>query len=369
MTDGDALRRTVVAAPDDDTPRLIYADWLDENSQSERATFIRRQVEAARAEPFSLQARTVETAANNLLEKYQRNWSRHLDEFDSESPRFKRGFIEHVDVEPTTFVKSNASILGVEPIQSLRIVRPETEAFDYISLVPVFELPQLQRIRHLEFLTRTLGFLDDEYVGLTRSPHLAQIQKLSLRGNPILPHWLSVILGSAAFPNLTALDIAEIPNLGPALLSAVNKANHRTLKQLDVSGVVFTSELLQRILTHPCLQNIEELRLGFSGFNNEPGPLFHLDVGWVIPWDRLVVLDLAGQRLGDGAVQAIVSRDDTRALRWLGLSKNDLKSEAVRLLLNSKHLSLNYLDVRGNSFTPSAIAALQRRFTDALIVF
>lgn len=32
MTDGDALLAAVIAHPDEDTPRLVYADWLDENA-------------------------------------------------------------------------------------------------------------------------------------------------------------------------------------------------------------------------------------------------------------------------------------------------------------------------------------------------
>jgi len=34
MTDGDALLRAIIAQPDEDTPRLAYADWLDEQGQS-----------------------------------------------------------------------------------------------------------------------------------------------------------------------------------------------------------------------------------------------------------------------------------------------------------------------------------------------
>jgi uncharacterized protein (TIGR02996 family) len=40
-----ALLRSIAAAPDDDTPRLVFADWLDENSTDDadiaRAEFIR----------------------------------------------------------------------------------------------------------------------------------------------------------------------------------------------------------------------------------------------------------------------------------------------------------------------------------------
>ncbi len=40
--------RAIIAAPDDDLPRLIFADWLDEHDDGERAEFIRVQCELAR---------------------------------------------------------------------------------------------------------------------------------------------------------------------------------------------------------------------------------------------------------------------------------------------------------------------------------
>ena len=43
MTDGDDLYRAVLDSPEDDAPRLIYADWLDEHGRPERAEFIRLQ--------------------------------------------------------------------------------------------------------------------------------------------------------------------------------------------------------------------------------------------------------------------------------------------------------------------------------------
>jgi uncharacterized protein (TIGR02996 family) len=36
-----ALLRAIVGSPNEDTPRLVYADWLDENGDSDRAEFIR----------------------------------------------------------------------------------------------------------------------------------------------------------------------------------------------------------------------------------------------------------------------------------------------------------------------------------------
>ena len=54
MSDATALLAAIRAAPDDDAPRLIYADWLDEHGQPERAEFIRVQIELARHESPTL---------------------------------------------------------------------------------------------------------------------------------------------------------------------------------------------------------------------------------------------------------------------------------------------------------------------------
>lgn len=43
-TDGDAMLAQILAHPEDDTLRLVYADWLQEHDQPERAEFIRWQV-------------------------------------------------------------------------------------------------------------------------------------------------------------------------------------------------------------------------------------------------------------------------------------------------------------------------------------
>jgi uncharacterized protein (TIGR02996 family) len=44
LTDRDALLRAIIAHPGDDTPRLVYADWCEENGEEARARFIREQV-------------------------------------------------------------------------------------------------------------------------------------------------------------------------------------------------------------------------------------------------------------------------------------------------------------------------------------
>ena len=48
MPTENAFLQAVLADPEDDAPRLIYADWLDEQGEGERAEFIRVQCALAR---------------------------------------------------------------------------------------------------------------------------------------------------------------------------------------------------------------------------------------------------------------------------------------------------------------------------------
>src|SRR5579872_2345684 len=48
MTKNEAFLQAICENPDDDTVRLVYADWLEENGEAERAAFIRKQCELAR---------------------------------------------------------------------------------------------------------------------------------------------------------------------------------------------------------------------------------------------------------------------------------------------------------------------------------
>ena len=60
MSDEATFSAAVAASPDDDLPRLVFADWLDDRGESERAEFVRAQVQCAATpawEPFAVYCR------------------------------------------------------------------------------------------------------------------------------------------------------------------------------------------------------------------------------------------------------------------------------------------------------------------------
>src|SRR5438270_1223294 len=63
--------------PDDDTPRLVYADWLDEQggiANAARAEFIRVQVGLARLDETAPARPALEDRENELLRAHEVVW-------------------------------------------------------------------------------------------------------------------------------------------------------------------------------------------------------------------------------------------------------------------------------------------------------
>jgi uncharacterized protein (TIGR02996 family) len=106
MSDESALLAAIIAHPDEDTPRLMYADWLEENSQSERAEFIRLQIERERAPSGDPRRFNPTDRESQLLNRHRRVWERPLRELlPSARLDFTRGFVEEVQADATAYTR------------------------------------------------------------------------------------------------------------------------------------------------------------------------------------------------------------------------------------------------------------------------
>lgn len=94
MTDADALLDAVFADPDADTPRLVYADWLDENRQPNYAEFVRLQVEAARHPFWSPEANRLWEEIGRVWTSLAEDWRDLLFNFPHfDATHFRRGLL------------------------------------------------------------------------------------------------------------------------------------------------------------------------------------------------------------------------------------------------------------------------------------
>ena len=67
MTHDDAFLQAILESPDDHTPRLVYADWLDKHGDPDRAEFIRLQVALAALPPDDLRQQQMGDRERMLL--------------------------------------------------------------------------------------------------------------------------------------------------------------------------------------------------------------------------------------------------------------------------------------------------------------
>jgi uncharacterized protein (TIGR02996 family) len=79
VTPDDAFLSAIIEAPDDDGPRLVYADYLEDYGQAERADFIRVQIDLARLPHQDPRRQELEAKERALLGSTVRSgrvWSR-----------------------------------------------------------------------------------------------------------------------------------------------------------------------------------------------------------------------------------------------------------------------------------------------------
>lgn len=90
--------KQIVDAPEDDAPRLIYADWLSEHGDP-RGELIQLQCRLA-AEPDDANRRAMKIVENKLLKTYEALWLEHVLQAMPRQPlidppkfSFERGFV------------------------------------------------------------------------------------------------------------------------------------------------------------------------------------------------------------------------------------------------------------------------------------
>ena len=129
MDEMSPFLRMIAENPDDDTPRLVFADWLDEHEQHERAEFIRLQIELAHMEPSEdkYPEKTAKMRRCGVFTKKGKH--QFFDYLPTEKCKiaFQRGFIESIDTNHADEIDTS----GFEfiPLLALRTGSKHIEQF------------------------------------------------------------------------------------------------------------------------------------------------------------------------------------------------------------------------------------------------
>jgi uncharacterized protein (TIGR02996 family) len=199
MTAEEALR-AVLDHPDDDAPRLAYAELMDAQGD-ERGEFIRRQLRAALA-TFPQERTLRSNEAQWLLTKHRSEWSREVkgiaDEYE-----FHRGFIAFVALPARVFLEKAGRLLAALPIQHLDL----TGAKPWIG--ELLGSPHLRRMRSLSL--DQSGLDNEDMKQLAASPNLAELRWLSLGYNALTLPGVVELAKSTALPKLRYANFGGNP--------------------------------------------------------------------------------------------------------------------------------------------------------------
>jgi len=224
--------QAIIEHPDDDAPRLVFADWLEEQGQTERAEFIRVQCELARFSEDDPRRQNLEIRERELLTEYARQWAESLRSWGVPG-EFTRGFVESITLRPQSFLDNADGIFGAAPI---RCVEFQTAMFQLPALIlihpssaalmpAVASCPHIRRLIRVSFWLNGIG--DDGIRALAMSHFLTQLRSLDLRNNELSDLGVEALALSPNFSGLTVLNLAS-NKIGSVGVRALAGSRHLT---------------------------------------------------------------------------------------------------------------------------------------------
>jgi uncharacterized protein (TIGR02996 family) len=425
VDEGKALLQAICESPQDDAPRLVYADWLDEHGQADRAELIRVQIERARLEEFEPRWFDLAARERTLLDRRGSVWRGGLPAWTrKEWCWFRRGFPARLSTTISPFLKGAAGLWRSGPVDAL-VVRKATAA----HLAKLADCPALGRLDRLDLSSRNQEpganwyYYNDPIQAegariLADSPHLGLLRALDLSFQRIGDDGARALASSTNLGSLTELDLT-CASVGRAGVEALIDSPHRdrltslslTARDLGV-GVIAALH---------CFSNLKRLVLHETRSEQGPGPATVLErlssqrplklsvltlsqvypegyrrpalVGALPPAGlralelhscflneedarqlagspraaSLRLLNLRQNLIGNAGAQALADSAHLAGLTVLDIRENSITDEGARALLRSPHLgNLRLLDLEINQFSPPVLAQLRERFGDAV---
>ncbi len=392
MSERAALVAAVASAPADDLPKFVFADWLDENGEPERAEFVRLQIAARReAEQFPpVIDKAKLSRIYDLFFAHYRVWLRpvyealgqRLPTFNfSASPRdsldvasselaythrgepgplrkavFRDGFMEavHLDTWRVGTDAFLADTFAAEPITDvyLRMWRS--------GVWPRIDGPHLRRVRSLR--PALSNMMTDEAAteaeAVCGSEHLTGLRSLSVTPDDLYDGAMGeAVMFDALRRSPLRLQLITLELTGVDRLTAFlseDTAGFDALRELSVVHTVPPGEadLFGGEVSATFRRQLEALNV----FTPVAG------VTWLVSgpgWERLERLTLRQTGLGAREIGALGHSDILPALSELRLTDYDLTDSGVIAFARSPLVErLRVLEVGGRQLGDEAVRAL-----------
>jgi uncharacterized protein (TIGR02996 family) len=333
-----AFLAEIVATPDDDAPRLVYADWLDENGQPERAEAIRLGCELRKfheSDPRAAEiARRLDVLQRDRAAAWRNGWPSYAHHF----VRFECGLPSRLYATATQFRQRGKALRKRFPITSvsLRNVRDRLKALAASGL--------LEGLRELDLAGQR--FTAEDVAALAGCAGLARLRRLNLRHCSLDGAGVRALLFSPHLAGLLEFGLcsAHLDDLDKIL----GLGTPPPLRKLGASNTGVNAAGAEALAASPLAQTLEFLDLGLCNLGEGAAALAAMR--------RLRVLVLRNAELRDPVAAALLASPALAGVEELDLSNNPLGPEAAAALAGSPHarslrtLKLSHTRISGGAF-------------------
>lgn len=337
------LLRAVLKAPDDDVPRLAYAEWLTTQGDP-RGEFIRIQCTLARLPEGDAQRRELERTEARLQTKHEALWRTETVTPDGNG-RFVRGFVDEVRLTARDFLKKGAGLFAAAPIRTLGLARCHG------LLAEVAGSSLLRRLAAFDLASS--GIDEADVRALVESPNLGGLKRLCLDSNSLGDEGLRALAAGSGLRGLRTLEAsnARIGDDGVGALAA--SAGFPKLVAIVLRRNRIGDEGLRELAASRRLAGLETLDLAANRITD--GGVKALAS---LPYLKsLARLDLSHNKIGDEGVMALASCPTLASLAELALDTGRVGDEGLAAIAASRHLThLRALEVRGPFGDEGALA-------------
>jgi uncharacterized protein (TIGR02996 family) len=376
----EALRasflQTICETPGDDAARLIYADWLQDHGEPERAAFIRAQIENATLEQGTLQLADREEQADVLLAANRAAWVAGLPAWARKEAAFARGFVRVVRGTALQFIKDGAAIRRQEPLEEV-VFTKGPERLETLGALPALEgltglelnfpcsgwdivalatSPYLSRLQRLDLTNSTISEGGTRGVtALFRAPQLAGLTGLKLGNNDLTPRDLTVIAEAPRLGQLIDLDLGNNNLSDPSVQKLAGSPYLTRLERLDLDGNTLGRYAVRALTRARKWAGPTHLNLSSNWLGNDGVKALTAS-----KWDRLVDLALTNTEIGPVGARALAAWRGFARLRHLQLRENPLEEPGIHALAAADASELRVLGLEDTQATNAAVTALVR---------
>ena len=328
---GQGLIKEILAKPFEDEPRLIFADWLEECGESERAAFIRIQCEYARTGYWEPGFEKLRKQSIGFLTKHEKVWKKQLG--IRSRAYFRRGFIEDLTVTPKAMLELDPKVFSHAPIMSIQLSR--------------FDSSKLQQVGKTGILKSVLG------VNVNGGRSMEEVFAL-----------FGMVSSKVEKLDLSASNLHFDSKFG----EAIGRASFaKKLKGFYLRACVVDETFFEALADAGGLPKIQRFEFG-GGFeiahpahfeNLKMKKLRHLVAGGKfrivdcqqlchLPLKKLLTINLRGTRLPAAGLKLLIEAGAFKNAERISLANCNLSRNALKMFIDNKAIKCTHLELPEN---------------------